>query len=281
MRVLSLGVVVKTFKLILISTLSLFIFLPAQLSALEFNYHLYTKILEKNVYEEKTIKGMRVNVVDYKSLFKESQKSDSDYSKYLKQLSLFNPDTLTTKADKIAFWVNAYNIGAIKMILDHYPVDSIRSMKINFLKNPWDKKILNINGRLYRLGEIEHDILLGKYKEKQAHFGMVCASVSCPDISKEVYKGKTLKTQLEKQAKELFKNSAKGLYIERNRNKVFVSKIFKFDSKNFSQGVNDIIPFILPFIENKKDKEYLEQKKYKLTFFDYDWDLNSLTNVKR
>jgi len=264
----------KMFKLI-ISTLSLSIFLPGQLSALEYDYHLYAGILEKYVHEEKKIKGIRRYVLDYKNLFEESQKDDSDYSNYLKQLSGFNPCTLNTKEDKIAFWINAYNIGAIKMILDHYPVDSIRSMKINFFKNPWDKKIIIINRRLYSLGEIEHDILLGKYKEKQAHFGIVCASVSCPDLSKEVYRGKSLKAQLEKQAKEFFENSTKGLYIDRNRNKVFVSKLFKFDSKNFSQGMNDIIPFIFPFIENREDKEYLKKKSYTLKFLDYDWTVNA------
>ena len=261
-----------------VSTMSIIISvaLPFHVIASTFDYQLYARILNKYVYEGKTIKRIKLNVVDYEGLYKESQNPSSDYSLYLKQLSQFNPDDLSSRSDQMAFWINGYNIGAIKMILGHYPVNSIRSMKISFFKNPWKKEILNINGRLYSLHEIEHEILLGKYKEKMAHFGIVCASLSCPDISKEVYKGENLMSQLERQAKTFLNSPQKGIFINRLENTVYVSKIFKFDSRNFSRGIEDIMPFILPFVGNEEDKEYLKSKKYQLDFLGYDWGLNNL-----
>lgn len=134
----------------------------------------------------------------------------SAYSKLLGQLSTFNPGTLPTREDQIAFWIDAYNIGAIKMIIDHYPTNSIKSAKINIFGNPWGKEILNINGRPYSLGEIEHDILIGRYREKKAHFAIVCASLSCPDITNEVYTGEKLKAQMERRARLFLNNLRKG-----------------------------------------------------------------------
>ncbi len=253
---------------------------PCSLLASDFDYKHYAQILNNYVHEGKTIQGIRLNVVDYEGLFKKSQDPSSDYSIFLKQLSKFDPDSLKTREEKIAFWINAYNIGAMKMIIDHYPVDSIRSRKISFLKNPWKKKILNIHGTLYSLGQIEHEIILGKYRAKMAHFAIVCASLSCPDISKDVYRGNTLKSQLERQARIFINNKTKGLVIDRAQNIVYVSKIFTWDEKNFPRGADDIVPFITPLIDNAKDRQYLQRKNYKLQFSDYNWDVNSLRSIK-
>ncbi len=264
----------------ILSTIMIYGF-PFHAFASIFEYELYARILDKYVHAGKTIKGIQLSVVDYENLYKEYQNPSSDYSKYLKQLSTFNTEDLPTRNEQIAFWINAYNIGAIKMILDYYPVDSIKSMKINFFKNPWKKEIVTINGRLYSLDEIEHTILLGKYKEKMAHFGIVCASLSCPELAKEVYNGENVMVLLERQRKIFINNPKKGYRIDREKNTLYVSKIFKYDKKNFGRGVEDIIPFILPLVENEEDRNYLKGKNYELDFFYYDWDLNTLKSVKK
>ncbi|MBW1715464.1 MAG: DUF547 domain-containing protein [Deltaproteobacteria bacterium] len=105
-----------------------------------FAYSRYAEFLGRYVVPQKQIKGFTVNVVDYDSIQKNREKPDSIYEKILEQLAAFDPSTIQDREDQIAFWINAYNIGAIKMIIDHYPVDSIRSSKINWLKNPWNKK---------------------------------------------------------------------------------------------------------------------------------------------
>jgi hypothetical protein len=253
---------------------------PVSASAADFDYRYYAKILNNYVHEGQTIKGIKLDVVDYEGLIKESQDPGSDYSKLLKQLAEFDPDSLKTREDQIAFWINAYNIGAIKMIIDHYPVDSIRSRKISLLKTPWERRILNINRTLYSLGHIEHRIILEKYSAKMAHFAIVCASLSCPDISKDVYRGETLKSQLERQARNFINNKTKGIVIDRANNIVYVSRIFEWDKQNFPRGAEDIIPFIVPFVDNDKDRQYLQMKNYKLQFSDYNWDLNSLESAK-
>ena len=133
--------------------------------------------------------------------------------------------------------------------------------------------------RATRLGFIEHGILLGRYKKKMIHFGIVCASVSCPDLSRSVYTGENLDRLLNRQARKFLQSEKKGIRIDRKNKRVYVSKIFKFDAKSFSRGKADIIPFVLPFVDNP-DREYLEKEAYELEFLPYNWDLNDLKKAR-
>ena len=239
-----------------------------------FDFKPFQNILNRYLHEGVVIKGIKLNALDYDALYKESKDKDSDYQRLLKGLKSFNPENLKSHEERVAFWINVYNIGAIKMIIDHYPVDSIRSMKINFFKNPWGMEIINIGGRMYSLKEIEHGILLGKLKEKRAHFAIVCASLTCPDLAKEIYTPEKLKEQLTRQARLFINNPHKGYRIDRKNNVLYVSKIFNWDKKSFPKGKEDIIPFILPYIDKPEDREFIKKGRYRLDFLDYDWDLN-------
>lgn len=68
-----------------------------------------------------------------------------------------------------------------------------------------------------------------------AHFAIVCASISCPDLSRKVYRGKSLMSQFERLARLFLNNPKKGVLIKRDENKAFVSKIFKWDKKSFGK----------------------------------------------
>jgi len=249
-------------------------------SAADFSYSTYQQFLDKYVVPGKYVEGIRVNVVDYDAIQRHREKPDSLYDKALKQLVNFDPNGLQKREDQIAFWINAYNIGAIKMIMDHYPVDSIRSIKINWLKNPWNKKILTIENETYSLGQIEHEILIGNYGEPLIHFAIVCASLSCPDLSPQVYEGSWLREQLERQAQQFLHNEKKGLWMRREKGEVHFSMIFKFDKKTFPNGVRDAIPLITRFIDKEEDREYLRSGDYKIKYLDYNWDLNTSSKAR-
>ncbi len=249
-------------------------------SAANFSYSAYQEFLDRYMVPGKYIGDIKLNVADYEAIHKDLERPDSLYEKILRQLADFDPNVFQKREDEIAFWINAYNIGAIKMIIDHYPVDSIRSRKINWLKNPWDKKILTIGNEAYSLGQIEHEILIETYGESLIHFAIVCASLSCPDLKPQVYEGYRLKEQLERQARQFLRNNKKGLWIRKEQGEVFFSRIFKFDKKTFPNGAKDAIPLIARFIEDKEDREYVRSGNYKVRYFDYDWDLNTLKNAR-
>lgn len=249
--------------------------------AAPFGYTTYQQFLDRYVVAGKYIEGMKLNVVDYDAIHKDQEESHSLYGNILQQLAAFDPDTLQTREDEIAFWINAYNIGAIKMIIDHYPVDSIRSRKINWLRNPWAIKILTIGNNVYSLGEIEHEILIEKYKDPLIHFAIVCASLSCPDLSPLAYEGSQLKEQLQRQARQFLQNNKKGLRIRKEEKTVFFSQVFRFDKQTFPNGATDAIPLIAPFVDDKEDREFLmHPAQYTIMYLDYNWDLNALSSVR-
>lgn len=248
--------------------------------AVGFSYSSYQQFLDKYVVPGKYIGDMNLNVVDYDAIQKDKEKPGSLYDKVLQQFADFDPHEIEGREDQIAFWINAYNIGAIKMIMDHYPVDSIRSTTIHWLKNPWNKKILTVGNTKYRLGQIEHDILLDKYGEPLVHFAIVCASLSCPDLSPTVFKGGQLMEQLERQARLFLGNEKKGLRIDRENGVVHFTMIFKFDKKSFPNGAKDATPLITRFIANEKNREYLRSGAYESKYLGYNWDLNTLSKAR-
>ncbi len=248
--------------------------------AASFSYSSYQQLLDRYVVPGKYIGDMKLNVVDYDAIQTDRVSPESLYEKILKQLLNFDPGTLQNREEEIAFWINAYNIGAIKMIIDHYPVDSIRSTKINWLKNPWNKKILTIGNQTYSLGQIEHEILIGRYGDPMIHFAIVCASLSCPDLSPRVYEAPRLREQLERQVRQFLQNDKKGIQIRSDQGKVFFSRIFKFDKKSFPNGAKDAIPLTSHFIQKEGDRQYLRSGDYKIKYLDYNWDLNTLKNAR-
>lgn len=99
----------------------------------EFDYRQYEALLKGHVTKGIVIDGIAVNAVDYAALAEAAQRPESEYTLLMKELAAFDPRTLETGDDKKAFWINVYNIAAIETIVDHYPVDSIRSRSIHYL----------------------------------------------------------------------------------------------------------------------------------------------------
>lgn len=173
---------------------------------------------------------------------------------------------MKSREEQIAFWVNVYNIGAIKTIVDHYPVDSIRSKKIQWLGQPWNRKVVNVGGKEYSLAGIENDILLDGFKDLRIHFGINCASVSCADLRDEPYQAAPLFSQLEEQGRKLLADRQKGLFINENKKTIFLSQIFKFDKKHFDALGGGALAFIKLTCQQQSGRSW-RRADYNLTIW--------------
>jgi hypothetical protein len=258
--------------------LCLLFFIPALAMGSDFNYTHYEALLKRHVKSAARIDGITVNAVDYASLARDAKSHDSDYALLLKELAAFDPATLKSREEKIAFWVNVYNIAAMKTIVDNYPVESIRSKKINWLGLPWNRQAITVGGKEYALAEIENDILLDTFKDLRIHFGINCASVSCADLRPEPYRPALLFRQLEEQGIRLLADQKKGMRIDREKNTVYLSQIFKFDKKHFD-AVGGAPKFILPYLK-PADKETIRSGALKVDYLDYDWKANDSKNAR-
>jgi hypothetical protein len=254
--------------------------LPGISPGMDFSYGNYEQVLEQHVRPGAMINGINAAALDYPALARQASQPDSAYSRLLKELAAFDPGALESREEKMAFWINVYNIAAIKTIVDHYPVDGIRSRKVHWLGLPWNRKAITVGGKEYALAEIEFGMLVEGFKDLRAHFGINCASVSCVDLLPEPFRADGLDRQLEEQGKRFLANEQKGMRIDRKENKVYLSQVFKFDKKHFDAYAGGAMKFILPYV-SEADREYLRSGKYDVEYLDYDWNANDTKNVKK
>jgi hypothetical protein len=252
---------------------------PPAARGADFSYSGYETLLARYVKSGVTIDGISVSAVDYGALARDAAKPDSSYSLLLKELAAFDPGMLGSREERMAFWINVYNIAAIKTIVDHYPVDSIRSRKINWLKLPWGRKAVTVGGKEYSLEEIEFRELVEGLRDLRIHFGINCASVSCVDLRTEPFRASSLDRQLEEEGKRFLASEKKGMRIDRAGNKLYLSQIFKFDKKHFDAYAGGAVKFILPYVP-EEGRNFLQTGKYDVEYLDYDWNANDLKNAK-
>ncbi len=233
-------------------------------SAWAFDFKGWDGLLKKHVGPT-TIDGVRLAGVNYLAL-----KKDPAYSKLIADLKSFSPATLKTTKEKMTFWINTYNVMAVKMVLDHYPVDSIKDAGSVFT-SVWKKEVGVVGGKKVTLNDIEHEILR-KMGDPRIHVAIVCASVSCPDLRKEAYTVDRLDAQLDDQFKRFLENRSKGLQVDRGKKRVTLSKIFDWFEEDF-ESKGGVLPYLSRYAP-EKDRAFLKKGNPKVSYLDYNWDLN-------
>ena len=149
-----------------------------------FDFSDWDSLIGRHVRPKK-VDGILIHAVNYENL-----KKDSEFSNLVSRLESVHLDSLKTRDEKLVFWINTYNILAAKMVVDHFPIKSIKDIG-GFFSPVWKKNVGNVAGKERTLDEIEHKILR-KLDEPRIHVAIVCASVSCPDLRLEAFKVETL-----------------------------------------------------------------------------------------
>lgn len=226
---------------------------------------LYEALLQRHTRAVSDLAGTRV---DYRSL-----KDSEDWKELVAQVRTARPSRLERR-ERLAFWINAYNILTIDLILEHHPVESIRDIG-SFFSPVWDVPVARIEGRELSLGEIEHEILR-KMGEPRIHAAIVCASTSCPSLARSPFRPGSLDEDLDRAMRRWLDNPRKGVAIDRSRGRVTVSRIFDWFAEDFEArgGVLDFIAAYLP----PDEAAWLRGpgRNAKIRYFDYDWSLNDL-----
>jgi hypothetical protein len=194
--------------------------------------------------------------VNYKAFKKDEAQLDA----YLKYLATNDPKSDWSKNEKLAYYINLYNAGTVKLILDNYPLKSIKD-----ISKPWDKEWLKVGDKTYSLGQIEHEVLR-KMDEPRIHFAINCASFSCPKLSNEAYTATNMQAKLN-QATIDFVNDKKRNIITPNNAQL--SAIFKWFKSDFTKN-GSVIDFIQPYSKIKIGT------KVKISYLVYDWSLNEI-----
>ena len=197
----------------------------------------------------------------------------SSLKKYLEDLSRVSQAEFSawTKAQQMAFLINAYNAYTVEKILTRYP--NIRSIWDfgKFFGNPFRDEFFTLLGRKMSLDGIEHETLRKNHREPRVHYAVNCASVGCPMLREEAYAAERLDLQLEEQAQRFL--------ADRSRNRVRdgrleVSKIFDWFKEDFEPRERYFAQYSKILSDDPGQQRLVAEGKARLSFLDYDWSLN-------
>ena len=215
-------------------------------------------------------------LVDYAAL----KAQPAQLNAYLDQLAGVRENEFKswTRENQLAFLINLYNAATLRLIIDHYPISSIKKIGHVF-KGPWDQPVVRLFGKTTTLDHVEHGILRKQYPDPRIHFALVCAARGCPPLREEPYIGERLDRQLTDQGKAFLRNSDKNSVDLKNQ-VIYLSPIFKWFEADFTQKAPSVRAFVAPFFR-PEDSRALQKGIWKIKFTEYDWSLNAVSPAQR
>ena len=224
----------------------------------------WDRLLHRNV----RMSGDGLNRFNYKGISKEDHAALKDY---LSQLAAV-PISKYSRPEQFAYWVNLYNALTVNLVLDHYPVDSIRDIDISpgfFSDGPWGKVLVTVEGTGLTLNDIEHRILRPIWKDPRIHYAVNCAAVGCPNLMRKAYTPERMEWLLEKSARK-FVNNERGVRV--GGDGLIVSSIYVWFQDDFGGSDAAVIDHLRKYagprlLESLKDRTTIDGHAY-------DWSLN-------
>lgn len=207
------------------------------------------------------------------------------------ELASLDVATLTTHAERLAFWINVYNVLTIHAILQ-------LGVQRRVLE------VWNFFGRVgYHVGEywlslndIEHGILRGNRThpallwldpfsesdprralvltdlDPRIHFALVCGGASCPPVA--AYDAARINEQLDAAARSFISQT---VAVDLPAASIRLSRIFKWYASDFGPTSADLVRFLAPYVDDAEQRTALDQTpdRFTLHFAPYNWDLNA------
>lgn len=211
------------------------------------DHALWTAELKKYVTPE--------GVVDYSTW----KKNQGPLDTYLAQISIAQPVSNWSKNVQLSYWLNLYNAYTVKLILDYYPVRSIKDINNG---DPWDLAWIHIGTKTYSLKQIENDIIRLQFREPRIHFALNCGARSCPPLLNEAYDPVKLEAQLTACTQSFIQNT---VYNQTSEPTVHLSAIFDW-------YVADFGPDFFVFL-NKYTSSPINAGS-KIEYLAFDWSIN-------
>jgi hypothetical protein len=213
---------------------------------------LFALFLEKYVNES--------GYVDYDSIHHEY-----DFQPILNYISNIDVWTMSEN-ERLAFYINSYNILVIKNVIDHWPLDSPMDVP-GFFK----KFRFAASGEKLSLDDLEYKKIF-PLEDVLVHFGLVCAAESCPRLMNVAYQGSTVRDQLIERGRIFLQDPDKNR-LDMSADTLYLSEIFRWFRGNFEKRYGTISAAAQHFL-SREDSLYIARNKISIAFIKYDWKLN-------
>ena len=253
----------------------------ASAQSFDHSHAAFTALLKKHVVVVDGGKSSKVKYADFK-------KEQPQLKVYLDSLSKVTAAEFNTwsKPQQMAFLINAYNGYTLELILQNYPVKSIKDIGGVF-DNRWKRKFFKLLGEDSFLDKIEHEILRkpGAYNEVRVHYAVNCASIGCPSLREEAFTADKLGVQLEEQAVRFLSDRSRNRF---GNGKLEVSNIFNWFKEDWAAGYTGFdgktpaiksredyfARYAKQLSDSAADQQVIAAGKATISHLDYDWNLN-------
>jgi hypothetical protein len=176
------------------------------------------------------------------------------------------------RAEQMAYWINLYNALMVKLVLDHYPIASIRKLEqpgTGAKNTPWNRPLTVIDGVALSLNDIEKHILQVIWPDPRIYYALTCAAVGCPNLQPVPFSGRQLDRQLS-DAAMAYVNDPRCISIENGQ--LHVSSLYRWNLDAFGGSERSVIQHLMAYAEpdlamSLQDFDHLSGDRF-------DWRLN-------
>ena len=189
---------------------------------------------------------------------------------YIDTLEAMTPSSLG-RDEQLAYYFNLYNAAIIDVVLDNYPISSIKEVGGGvFNRGPWKDEVVTVEGERLSFDDIEHGIVRARFDEPRVHYAFNCASIGCPDIKGSAWRAGTLDADLDEAARA-YVASDRGVRVD-GRGRVTASSIYKWFQEDFGGSEEGVLEHVSAYATGKKQAALDEADGVRR--YDYDWSLN-------
>jgi hypothetical protein len=225
---------------------------------------------------------VRDGLVDYATL----QANREGLDAYLVELAATDADALgaAPRDAQLAFWINAYNACALRLVIDHYPIRKagfpaslVRSLQgvpdnsIRQISDTWSRRFCAVTGVARALDEIEHEIIR-PMGEPRIHFAVNCASRSCPVLAPQAYTAQGLDEQLDAAVRRFVASERNYRLYREDDPTLWLNKVLDWYRDDFG-GREGVVTLLLRYLP-PDDTQYIRERSPRVEFLEYDWTLN-------
>ncbi len=186
--------------------------------------------------------------------------------RYIRDLEDIDPRKYSRREQQ-AYWLNLYNALAVNLVLDNYPVKSINDIDRG---SALDSALIRVAGQSLSLNDIEHRILRPIWKDHKVHFGMSCASISCPNLLAQAFTAANVNALLEKSGHDYI-NHPRGIHLKNGKMKA--SSMFNWYQKDFAKDDKTMLKVYAHYADDRLAL-YLLGFQGEIDYV-YDWSLNA------
>lgn len=179
-----------------------------------------------------------------------------------------------SRPTQLAFWVNLHNALVVRLVLDHFPVESIRDIGVPPGGPPaegaWAKRRITVEGVDLSVGEIANDILRRVWKDPRVNYVMCCATLGAPNLPATPLEPALLDRQLDSAA-SAFVNHPRGAELTHDGG-LRVSSIYEWHQAAFGGSQHAVIRHLMAYAAPPLALQL--RGRQRIDGYAYDWRLN-------